>query len=414
MYKLFAAIIVLLLSGCAAQQHDNNRLAESLQFQPPTIILQQLQKTKPASRDKVQFQLNVGYLQFITGDFTSAITTLNNAKKEMAALSATSITENVGAGAVSETLRQYSGYPTDRVMVHNILALSYLFSNQIYDARVEILQSELAMKALTKDDLKNGQLASADLLGGITYELLGEYSNALISYKNAADMLDKRGITFPLGLKQALLRVSYKLGATQQYRGYQQQFPTLPLPSNSVDKQVFVLYFDGVVSHKIETSVIVPSSNVQQIIRISMPAYPNNNKPFNYIQISDNKQSTTSEVIEDVDLLVRDDLAKDYPSILLLTSTRAIAKYQLVREAQKQDPLVGFLVNLMTVISENADLRSWNMLPASIQFAYLNPTDNKVIIHNSNGWQQKVDISSGRQHVLLVNAVSNNVFHYQQ
>ncbi|WP_435237421.1 COG3014 family protein [Psychromonas sp. PT13] len=413
MYKLFAALVVILLSGCAAQQYDNNRLAESLQFQPPTIVLEQLQKTKPASRDKVQFQLNMGYLQFITGDFASAIITLNDAKQGMKALSATSISENIGAGAVSETLRQYSGYPTDRVMVHNILALSYLFSGQIYDARVEILQSEVAIKALMDND-QNGQLASAHLLGGIIYELLGEYSNALISYKDAADTIKKRSMNLPVGLKQALVRVTYQLGATEQYRQYQQQFPEIGSSNTNANNQVFVLYFDGVVSHKVESSVIVPSTNAQQIIRISMPAYPNNNKPFKYIQVSDTTQSSTSQVIEDVDLLVREDLAKDYPSILLLTSTRAIAKYQLVRNAQKQDPLIGLLANLVTVVSENADLRSWNMLPATIQFAYLTPKENSIMVNKGHGIQESIDTSGGRKHVLLINGLSNAVFHYQQ
>ena len=413
MYKLFAALVVILLSGCAAQQYDNNRLAESLQFQPPTIVLEQLQKTKPASRDKVQFQLNMGYLQFITGDFASAIITLNNAKQGMKALSATSISENIGAGAVSETLRQYSGYPTDRVMVHNILALSYLFSGKIYDARVEILQSEVAMKALMDDD-QNGQLASAHLLGGIIYELLGEYSNALISYKDAADTIKKRSMGLPVGLKQALVRVTYQLGATEQYRQYQQQFPEIASSNTNANNQVFVLYFDGVVSHKVESSVIVPSTNAQQIIRISMPAYPNNNKPFKYVQVSDTTQSSTSQVIEDVDLLVREDLAKDYPSILLLTSTRAIAKYQLVRNAQKQDPLIGLLANLVTVVSENADLRSWNMLPATIQFAYLTPKENSIMVNKGHGIQESIDTSGGRKHVLLINGLSNAIFHYQQ
>jgi len=413
MYKLFAALVVILLSGCAAQQYDNNRLAESLQFQPPTIVLEQLQKTKPASRDKVQFQLNMGYLQFITGDFASAIITLNNAKQAMKALSATSISENIGAGAVSETLRQYSGYPTDRVMVHNILALSYLFSGKIYDARVEILQSEVAMKALMDDD-QNGQLASAHLLGGIIYELLGEYSNALISYKDAADTIKKRSMGLPVGLKQALVRVTYQLGATEQYRQYQQQFPEIASSNTNANNQVFVLYFDGVVSHKVESSVIVPSANAQQIIRISMPAYPNNNKPFKYVQVSDTTQSSTSQVIEDVDLLVREDLAKDYPSILLLTSTRAIAKYQLVRNAQKQDPLIGLLANLVTVVSENADLRSWNMLPATIQFAYLTPKENSIMVNKGHGIQESIDTSGGRKHVLLINGLSNAIFHYQQ
>jgi len=414
MAKFFVVMLVVLLSGCAAQQYDNNRLSESLLTQPATVVLQQLQKNKPSLRDKVQYQLNVGYLQFITGDFKRAITTLNNAKQDMAALSATSISENITSGLISETLRQYSGYPTDKVMVHNILALSYLFSNQIYDARVEILQSQVAMKALAQGDSKSGQLSSANLLGGIIYELLGEYSNALISYQNAADLITKSSLIVPISVKKALLRVSYKLGATAQYNQYKQQFPELPLPTGKSNKQVFVLYLDGVVSHKIEASVIVPSSNAEQLIRISIPTYSQNKRVFTSIEVSDNKQSNKTHVIEDIEQLVRDDLAKDYASILLLTSTRAIAKYQLVRKAEKQSPLIGLIANIATVVSENADLRSWNMLPASIQFAYLAEDGNQVIIDKANGAQQKVNLSTGKQHVLLVDELSNNVFHYQQ
>ena len=414
MCKFFFLIIFVLLSGCAAQQQENNHLADLLNTQHPQAILQQLQENKPADRDRVQFQLNMGFLQFITGDFQGAISTLSAAKKEMEDLAATSVTENIGAGTINETLRSYSGYPTDKVMVHNILALSYLFANHVYDARVEMLQSELAMKALAEKDQVTGQLASANLLGAIIYELLDEQSNAFISYKDAADIIEKRGMALPLGLKQALLRVSFKLGAQTQYLAYQQQFSTLPAPQKGNQKQLFVLYFDGVVSHKIENSIVVPSLGANQLIRISMPTYPRLHKHFSSANIITNQSQQRSEVVDDVDTLVRDDLEKEYASILLLTTTRAVTKYQLVKKVQDQSPLLGLIMNIATIASEDADLRSWNMLPANIQFAYLEPQNNEVMIDSNNTSLQKIDITGGTKHVVLMSSLSNNIFHYQQ
>ena len=351
MYKFVFLLIFSLLSGCAAHQRENIRLADLLQTQNPQLILDELQKIQPVARDAVQFHLNVGFLQFINGDFQSAIKTLTLAKQQMAKLEATSISENIGAGSISEAVRSYSGYPTDRVMVHNILALSYLFSNDVYAARVEVLQAELVMKKLAEKDSESGQLASANLLGGVIYELLDEQSNALISYRDAAQIMEKRGLNLPLGLKQALLRISFKMGLKEQYLAYQKKFPGVSSVNTESknNTQLFALYFDGVVSHKIENSIMVPNPNFNQFIRISMPAYPAANKSMGYVKINQENDQVVSEMVEDVDLLAREDLAKDYASILLLTTSRAIVKYQLVNSAQKQDPLWGGIVNILTV-----------------------------------------------------------------
>lgn len=407
-------LIVFVISGCSTSQHDNNHLSELLSFQNPQMVLQKLQETPPAERDLVQYNLNIGFLKFINGDFEGAISTLSFAKQQMTELSQTSISENVGAGTINENLRSYSGYPTDRVMIHNILALSYLFHDEVYEARVEMLQSELAMQKLDDKNSTNGQLASAHLLAGIIYELLDELSNALISYRDSADIINKRGTNLPLGLKQALLRVSFKLGSKEQYSVYQQQFPGLPVPNGGKESQLFALYFDGVVGHKIQNTLIVPTHNIGQYTRISMPFYPQINKQMSSMQLINNQFQTRSEVVENVDFLVRDDLDKEYSSILLLTTTRAITKYQLVKEAQKQDPLLGAIFSVASILTEDADLRSWNMLPSNIQFAYMEPTTTEVFIESNNLPMQTINIMDGTKNVLLLNSLTNNVFHYQQ
>jgi hypothetical protein len=91
-----------------------------------------------------------------------------------------------------------------------------------------------------------------------------------------------------------------------------------------------------------------------------------------------------------------------------------VSKYLLVQEAQKKDPLVGLLFNFATILSEVADLRSWNMLPATVQFGYLKTNADSVSISMSQRFNNAVDLSQGKQHVILATSLSDSIFHYQQ
>lgn len=411
MQKLFF-VLLLLLTGCVSQQ-SNIKLANQLQQQSPEHILSILQQTKPDTNDIAQYYLNLGYLQLLSGEFSPAITSLTTAQKEMQSLRAISISENIAAGTVNETFRRYSGYPLDRVMVHNMSALSYLFNQDIDGARVEMLQADVAMKKLAKGQSLSGQLASTHLLSAIIYELLDEQSNAFISYQLAENILTERRLELPEGLKLGLLRMSYKMGNDLQYNAYSKKYPTLA-KQTAADKQIFMLYFNGVVSNKVQRSIMVPSYNAKQLIRISIPAYPKTSSRQQRAQISDGLHQVNSALIENIDVLAREDLDKEYPSILLLTTTRAIAKYQVVQKTQQKDELLGALLNFVTLLSEVADLRSWNMLPATIQFSYLETNSNNIVVSTVNQLDSTVDLSEAKQHVILATGLSDKVFHYQQ
>jgi len=415
MKKILLTSLFFLLTACAVQHRETNKLASQLYLQTPQQVLLQMQKIEPPERDYAQYHLNIGLLQLFSSDFKSAIDSLSQAKKEMAALAAISISENAAAGTINETLRSYSGYPTDRVMVHNMLALSYLFNDDIDGARVEMLQADIAMKKLATKSTLSGQLASTHLISGIIYEMLDEQSNALISYRHSEQLIKQRNLTVPIGLQKSLLRLSYRVDRNGQYELYKEQYSGFPTPLvNNNGKQIFSLYFDGVVSHKIENSLLVPSGNGEQLIRISMPAYPNVKRVSKYAKINDTNAQVSTELIENLDKTVREDLAEEYPSILLLTTTRAIAKYELVSQADKQDSLLGALVNLATVLTEVADLRSWNILPSSIQFAYLETNDTEITINTVNKVDQTISLSNGSKNLLLISSLDTPVFHYQQ
>jgi hypothetical protein len=412
MYK-FLFVFLLLLTGCASQE-NNNKLANQLKQDSPENILSILQNDDPDKGDRVQYYLNLGYLQLLSGEFATAIESLSIAKNEMQDLAASSVSENIGAGTINETLRSYSGYPLDRVMVHNMLALSYLFSQDIEGARVEVLQADIEMKKLAGDADISNQLASTHLISAIIYELLDERSNAFISYQLAENSLIKRQIPLPEGLKLGLLRSSYLMGNDEQYTYYSQQYPALVDQVNTNAKQVFVLYFDGVVDNKVERTVVVPNISFNQLIRVSVPGYPNHPVMMDHAFIDSGAEQAKSQLVEDVNVAAREDLDKEYPSILALTTTRAVSKYLLVKEAQEKDPLIGILFNFATLLSEVADLRSWNMLPATVQFGYLNTYSNELAISTSLQFSNTINLSQGKQHVILATSLSNNLFHYQQ
>ncbi len=414
MKKIFVVLLIILLTGCAAYQRKNNQLAQSLYKNPPQAVLKTLESTAPLQRDIAKYHLNIGILQFKIGNFPAAIAALELAKKEMAAVQAISISENTAAATVNETFRSYSGYPTDLVMVHNILALSYLFNNNISGARVEVLQNQVTMKELAHGSSLVGQLASASLISGIIYELLGEQSDALISYRRADNILTDHKLATPMGLKEALLRLSYFVDKNSQYAIYKKRFPGFPTPSKNAKAKIFVLYFDAVVDHKEEFSLLVPSPNGDQIIRIAMPRYPKKYRAISHGTIMVKKQQLKTQLIDNLDLSVRNDLSAIYRSILLLTTSRAVVKDVVVREASERDSLLGLLFNISTVVSEVADLRSWNMLPANIQFAYLETNAETVTLGTKKLPLKKIAIKKGSDNVLLINSLTPNVFHYQQ
>ncbi|TRX54071.1 hypothetical protein FNN08_13330 [Thalassomonas sp. M1454] len=420
-YRSFLVLALLLLSGCSVTHKKVNQLSQSLNTNSPEAVLTQLQTIKPKEKDRPLFNLNIGTLQFLSQDYPSAITSLTLAKEEMAVLYATSITENIGAATVNETMRSYSGTPSDLVMVHNLLALSYLFNNDPDSARVEILQADIMMKKLIKKDSNSGQLASAHLISAVIYELLDEQDNALISYKFAAELMQARGTPLTNDIKLALTRLSKELGILDQFDQYKSEFG---ISDEQIEKltaknssALYFIHFDGVVTSKKEVSIMVPSyhdNRNDQLIRIAMPSYPNVVRNIGNATIDVGEQDIRTSEIENVNTIAREDLDAEYPAILLATTSRAVLKYDAVKNAEKKDPLAGFIMNVATVLSESADVRSWNMLPASIQYAYVSTGEDNVAIRARRLAKRKIALNPGSKHVILTSSISDKLFHYQQ
>jgi hypothetical protein len=419
---VLTALLPVLLPACAAHQKEVNSLAEQLERSTPEAILLSLQSIDAPERDRAQYLLNSGLLKSITGDFEGANHDLQSAKLILNSLQAISVSENLGASIVNETLRSYDGSASERVLLHLLLAINYLMLDDLDAARVEVLQADVVMKELAQEDKPIAQLASAHYIAGLVYELGGELDDAMISYRKAAKIMALRDMSPPPALEKSLLDLTQRLGLDEEYRKYREQFTSAVKPPAWDAAEIIVIYWDGVVTAKRgnSTSVWVPS--LGQAVSLALPYYPPSNYVENPLVLSMAGELHRTETIEDIEALSREDLQDESAAIHAMTLTRMISKYGIVKSAGSQNDSLGLFVNIFTMLSEVADTRSWNMLPSTVQFArftlpagkYSLPFPHYPGSPQAGPAETKLTVSGGEKIVLFVPAVSRKIFSYTQ
>lgn len=404
---------MLFLQGCASWQV--NQAAASLSVAGPEQTLTLLQKINPPNRDRAQFLLNTGVLKLYVGDWVGSRKDLDEAKSIMQSLQAVSVSENFAALTTNETLRTYTGTRTDQVLVHVMLALGYLMSGDLDGARVEMLQANVTMKQVADSDSTHGQLASARFLAGLIYELNREWDDALISYRRAYDIMKARNEAIPRGLQISLLNLSKRQGFDEEYKEYSNRFGLEAEPPKQGEGEWILLYFDGVVSNKTETRISVFDQSVDTMISVVMPHYPSSIYQPRFLSLASQDHKQRSGILENLESRVREDLGRDRAKVLAAATVRAVAKYKMVQEAQSNgNNFSGILMNIASVASEQADVRSWNMLPASLQVSRMvAPLDQSVqLMEKGQVLPALNEFSQQRYAVVFSSSLSARLFGY--
>ncbi|EDY87557.1 tetratricopeptide repeat domain protein [gamma proteobacterium HTCC5015] len=262
---LLGALVLLSLStsGCAVHQWKMNELSRQVGYTDPAVLLQQLEQTETPDRDQVQRWLNRGMLHLLNGDLAAARSDWEQAKQRIESLQAASVTENVGAATVNETFRAYDGTPSERILLHTLLALSYLADGDLDGARVEVLQSDVMVRALQEGEALNGQLAIARYVGGLVYELGGEWDNAYIAYQKAFNIMQARNQSPPSALKLSLIRSAQRAGRRDEVERWYKAFGT-PSPLESGEGELVIIAMQGLVSAKTQAAASVYAPGLQQ------------------------------------------------------------------------------------------------------------------------------------------------------
>lgn len=371
--------LLVLLPGCATYDARFAPIDASLVRNDPAGALKLLEKQAFSERDRLLFHLDRAMLLRMLGQYAESNRELEAAKAIIRALDPFSVSEQTAAFFINDATIAYSGVPLERVMVHVFAALNYLELDQPDAARVEALQIDLLLRQLSEraPEPALGVDPFARYLSGMIFEALGEDSDALIAYRKALEAYRLQqpvtGLSVPTALQADLLRLTRRLGLADEHDRLQARFPHADEPGPSPDQGRVVLFVaNGLapVKREVSDAIVDPATGI--LVRVSLPAYERRPSPIHQLRLRASDRMRLAEPVENIAAIVSATLDAALPGITARAMARAVAKYQMAREAGKQDDLAGLLVNIVNVVTERADTRSWLTLPGEIRMVRLN------------------------------------------
>ena len=373
------SLLFLFLTGCAGYGANIRNVEQHLVTQNYQVALATLDKMYADSdRDAVLYNLNKGMLLRMNGDYSASNDAFEAAKRLMERLEAISVTEQTGSLVINDEVKSYEGEAFEKVLLHFYKILNYLELGKIYDARVEVLQTDQRLKEI-KQKLSREELpeeAWARYMSGIVFEDLGEWSDSMIAYRKAYEAYNKyKGkykLNIPYSLKIALLRLADRQGLHDELEKYKQEFGInewQTIADRQSEGELVVVLNSGLAPVKTQNSATVISPTSGRLIRISLPAYTKRPIAASGINYEVKGQQGQLENVEIVDALAVRALEEKMPTIVARAAARQAVKYQAAKAADEQNSGLGLLVNLAGTLLEQADTRSWTTLPQAIYMA---------------------------------------------
>jgi len=379
--------------------------------------IQSFEKGADSGNSQVLALLEQSMVRHVQGDYKASLESFKHAMsliqgyEDRAVVSARSVSSQMLTLPLNDNAIPYYGYPFERVLANTYQAMNYLFLGNPQEARVEVRQADQRqtkelerhnkevseyqkwgdskginldsytqiqkvqeeMQTLSGSNLSSFQNAFTYYLSGIIYELNGEANDAYIDYKKAYKLSPR--CTY---IQADLLRLSKKLGFQEEYSDWASRFKDLaeadyelePSGPSGKGAEVILFYGAGFISQKQQIKVAIPIHNA--LVSIALPAYTSqsiNTEDDLLIQALDSETplGTTSQVVN-LDTLAIKALQEQYPIVVTRQIARVISKTVLSNQAQRNSGNLGLIAaSLYNVISENADLRNWLLLPNNIQ-----------------------------------------------
>ena len=386
-------LIISLMIGCGGYKFIE--VIEPLERGQPEDAYTYLQKHTPKKPD-IPFLFELGLVAHYANHFSESSNAFDQAGDIAEDRYTRSVSKEVGSLVTSDKLRPYSGTRYERLLSHYYRALNYIYQGQLDGALVEIRRATSLINYFKGENEKYDFFGTGFLayLSGMLFEAAGEWNDAYISYKQAAEYYqnaaEKTGVEVPDDIGDALVRLTRSLGFTDEFERYQKQYGGPPEhPTNY--GELILFYESGYVPPKREEALTFPilkkddvedeefvptligrqgrtyaDVELEYLLRVAIPTIGSNRPYFAGIEVAVGKDQKIGVLVADVERIAVETFNAQRPGILLRTLVRAVGKYLIYRKADKESEALGLLVNLAGVVTEQADLRSWKTLPNQI------------------------------------------------
>lgn len=350
-------------------------------------------------------------------DWAASNAALEKAKRLIDESYTKSLSAEAASFLVNDMSLPYQGENFERVLLHVLGMVNYAALGERDSALVEARRADARLKefaqAFGPDKVAYKEDALARYLAAYLYEggSRQELWDAYIDYKKADEAFDLYGKLYatskPRRLKADLQRLADGLGEKDDLQKYQARDGVLaytPLHQTRKDRaELLVLLYDGFAPVKVSKAMNVPvvvDDGTQQYFQLALPDFVVRAGPVPQARLSAGSEEAVFELFEDVNSIAVRDLKDRGAGLLLKATSRALAKFQAARAVQKKaresggaaEVLAILGTNIFTVLSEQADIRSWRTLPGRIWVARLSlpPGSHPVQISVERGGEAQV------------------------
>ena len=389
-------------------------------------------------RNRLLYLMEKGRVAHLNGEYANSNKYFNEAD-QMLEQGLTSASDAAVGVLLNPMSQKYKGEDFEKFMIHYYKALNYLYLHNTEDAIVEArrisIQAQEQGDKFNNKDKRYSNDAFSLMLQGMLYESNNDENNAFISYRNAVEIYqaspDKTyyGTTMPLGLQQDLIRTALLNGFTTEADQFQTAFGTkyqFPKPSDGGDliffwenglapvKTQVDLFFSLIRTNNGDLfftdaagGLMIPFNyggdrnkvNTKSVesLRAAFPKYVAQKPYYSSAVITSNQQQIQLEKAEDINELAFKTLQQrtlnEMSKVLSRLAVKKIAEYGIRAAASNGDNKnnsllegIGYGLQLYSLLSEKADTRNWQSLPAYISYARipLQKGENQISITMKN------------------------------
>lgn len=360
-------VVLLGLLGCASARmsdHEVDRLFRNGQYEEAAQKLELgLKAQGDNGRDLLLYLLDQGLSLHSAGKYEESNRAFLRADKVAEIKDYTSLSAEVATLITTDNLKDYPGEDFENVLINTYLAMNFALMGEVEDALVEARRvNQKLYRMVNEGKRKYKQNAFVRYLSAVLYEMERNYDDAYIDYQNTEKLMHD----FP-GLGRDLWRCAWLQRMPEEMERWDEVYGLTKedhaqarlVGPKSKKGEIIVLYENGI------SPVKRPNPQFSQL-----PKFYSRFNPVAQAQIEVNGAVLgTTSFLENIEATAIHNLEEKYGGMIAKKLAGVVAKEALAYGiAKKTDsPLVGFLARMVMYASDQADLRSWNLLPKDLQ-----------------------------------------------
>lgn len=417
--KLFSSLFfIIFLSACGVSQSHYANIEKTLthkNYKKAEKLIKKAKKNEYGKKNALLYYLNLGWVYHLARDSKSAEELFTEADRTIAEQFTKHTSDDVASVIGNDNNLPFRGEDFEKIMLTIIRTLDYSLAGNLDDARVEVMKVDNRMRFLNQQRGKKKATytedAFAHYLSGLIYESEDEDNDAYMSYLNAykfykryqakygieylksrylsSSTYDKKYVNayitdyarsyrlrVPMFIKQSLKRLMKTYARDDDLAKLEKELSDVKEISTTDYKkmgQFIFIHYNGYAPKKVPVRFrINPSKyghgDISSSIDMEYPSFRLRYHRIAYAKVNINGNSYITDIVEPIDRIAVVDLMDRIGGIWAKMIARRIGKYiaSQVAGAATGDKTFALLGNLVSNLSEQADLRSWRIIPAEI------------------------------------------------